>query len=191
MRLLEEQHGPEEHWQLVAFRDLDGALEWAEDQLLSRGAPPNPPRGPLPRPAHRICYGLSPEQVENFGELLEPRRFDAGETILRRGERADRIYFLVDGELSVVTELLNGELRRLSTLARGIGFGELAAVTRTLRSADVRADEATVCHALSVAGFERLSETHPEIKLVVRENLLRGVNLTVARRTHEVATLAQ
>jgi hypothetical protein len=42
-----------------------------------------------------------------------------------------------------------------------------------------------------VAGFERLSETHPEIKLVVRENLLRGVNLTVARRTHEVATLAQ
>ena len=191
VRQLEERLGAEEHWQLVAFADLDGALEWAEDQMLSRDACPRAAPGPLPLAEHPICRGLSPEQVECFEKLLEPMRFEAGATILRKGERADRIYFLLEGEVSVVTELPNGELKRLSTLSRGMSFGELAAVTRAVRSADVRADQATACHALPVAVFERLADTHPDIKLVLLENLLASVCQTVARLTHEVAVLAQ
>ena len=117
--------------------------------------------------------------------------FAAGETIVRKGDLADRIYFLTQGEVSVVTELANGELKRFSTLSRGMSFGELAAVSRARRSADVRADAATLCHALAVTSFERLAETHPGIKLVLLENLLAGVCQTVARLSHEVATLAQ
>ena len=154
-------------------------------------ARPRAAPGPLPLAAHPICRGLTPEQVESFEKLLEPMRFEANETIVRKGEPADRIYFLVEGEVSVVTELPNGELKRLSTLSRGMSFGELAAVTRSVRSADVRADEATLCHALSVASFDRLAETHPEIKLALLENLLASACQTVARLTHEVATLAQ
>ena len=91
----------------------------------------------------------------------------------------------------MVNELPNGELTRLSTLSRGMTFGELAAVNRTARSADVRADEAAACFALPVATFERLGQTHPDIKLVLLDNLLANVCQTVARLTHEVATLAQ
>ena len=191
VRQLEERLGPEEHWQLVAFPALDPALEWAEDQLLSREAGPRSAPGALPLAAHPICRGLSPEQLESFEKLLEPLRFEAGETILRKGEPADRIYFLMEGEVSVVTELPNGELTRLSTLSRGMTFGELAAVSRAPRSADVRADEAAACYALPLVSFERLAETRPDIKGVLLENLLANVCQTVARLTHEVATLAQ
>ena len=45
--------------------------------------------------------------------------------------------------------------------------------------------------SLSVARFEVLNHTHPEIKLALLENLLTGVCQTVARLTHEVASLAQ
>ena len=117
--------------------------------------------GLLPLADHPICRGLSPEQVESFEKLLEPMRFEAGDTIVRKGENADHIFFLVEGEVSVVTELPNGELKRLSTLSRGMSFGELAALTRSARSADVRADEASVCHALSLASFERLPRRIP------------------------------
>jgi glutaminase len=191
VRRLEEGLGAEEHWQLVAFASLDPALEWAEDQLLARVASAGGAPGPLPLSAHPICQGLSPEQVESFEKLLVPMRFAAGETILRKGDAADRIYFLTEGEVSVVTELSNGELTRLSTLSRGMTFGELAAVSRAARSADVRADETACCHALPLATFERLGETRPDIKLVLLENLLANVCQTVARLTHEVATLAQ
>ena len=190
VRRLEESLGAEGRWQLFAFASLDPALEWAEDQLLAHVAPSDAP-GPLPLSAHPICRGLSPEQVESFEKLLHPMRFAPGETILRKGDAADRIYFLVEGEVSVVTELGNGELARLSTLSRGMTFGELATVSRAPRTADVRADEAAVCRVLPLASFERLGETRPDIKLVLLENLLANVCQTVARLTHEVATLAQ
>jgi glutaminase len=191
VRQLEEGLGPEEHWRLAVFPSLDAALEWAEDQLLAQLRTPSADEGPLPLAAHPICRGLSPEQVERFEKLLEPMRFAAGETIVRRGEPADRIYFLVDGEVSVVNELPNGELARLSTLSRGMTFGELAAVSRAPRSADVRADDAAACFALPVASFDRLGASEPGIKLVLLENLLANVCQTVARLTHEVAALAQ
>jgi glutaminase len=191
LRLLEEQLGPEEHWKLVAFRDLDPALEWAEDQLLRGEVAPDAPAEPLALAAHPICRGLAPEQVEALEKRLEPMRFDSGELILKRGEPADCIYFLAAGEVSVVTELANGELKRLSTLSRGMLFGELAAVSRGVRSADVRADEPVVCFALPMAEFERLGEERPDVKLVLLENLLANACGTVARLTLEVATLAQ
>jgi glutaminase len=191
VRRLEEGLGAEEHWQLVAFSSLDPALEWAEDQLLARVAPAIGAPGPLPLSEHPICRGLSPEQVESFEKLLDPMRFAAGQMILRKGDAADRIYFLTEGEVSVVTELSNGELTRLSTLSRGMTFGELATVSRAARTADVRADQASSCHALPLATFERLGETRPDIKLTLLENLLANVCQTVARLTHEVATLAQ
>jgi hypothetical protein len=55
----------------------------------------------------------------------------------------------------------------------------------------MRADEATLCHTLPVTSYERLADTNPDIKLVLLENLLASVCQTVARLTHEVATLAQ
>jgi CRP-like cAMP-binding protein len=114
-------------------------------------------------------------EVEALEKLLEPMRFAAGETIVRKGDAADRIYFLVEGEVSVVTELPSGEL---------------AALSRAPRWADVRADGAASCFALPLASFERLGETRPGIKLVLLENLLGNVCQTVARLTQEVAALA-
>jgi glutaminase len=191
VRFLEERLGPDEHWRLVALPDLDSALEWAEARLLAEHAGGVAGSDPIPLAAHPICRGLGPAQLEVFEKLLEPMRFEAGERIVRKGEAADRFYFLAGGEVSVVTELASGELRRLSTLSSGMTFGELAAVSRTLRSADVRADEPVACWALPLAEFDRLGESHPDVKLVLLENLLVNVCQTVARLTHEVSTLAE
>jgi glutaminase len=192
VRYLEERLGPDEQWRLAAFPDVDAALEWAEAHLLAEHAPGGAdPVEPLLLAAHPICRGLSPSQVETFEKLLEPVRFEAGEPIVRKGEPADRLYFLASGEVSVVTELPSGELKRLSTLSRGMSFGELAVVSRTPRSADVRADEPVTGWALPVAAFDRLGESHADVKLVLLENLLANVCQTVARLTHEVSTRAE
>jgi CRP-like cAMP-binding protein len=175
----------------VTFPDLDPALEWTEDQLLRSEVGRGVESLPLPLAGHPICRGLGPEQVEALAKRLETLRFEAGELILRKGDPADCMYFLAAGEVSVVTELPNGELRRLSTLSRGMVFGELAAVSRGARSADVRADEPAVCFALPMEELERLGEERPDVKLVLLENLLANVCHTVARLTLEVATLAQ
>jgi CRP-like cAMP-binding protein len=69
-------------------------------------------------------------------------------------------------------------------------FGELALLDRAPRSADVRADQAVECYVLSAAAFERLGETHPELKIRLLENLLRGTYQMVSALNVEVAALA-
>jgi CRP/FNR family transcriptional regulator, cyclic AMP receptor protein len=40
--------------------------------------------------------------VQNLLPYMTRRKYSAGETLVRKGERADRLYYLVDGEIEVV-----------------------------------------------------------------------------------------
>jgi len=74
--------------------------------------------------------------------------------------------------------------------AAGMTFGELSIVSDAERSADVRADEPSECHALSIEEFRALGGSRPDIKLVLLENLLRNASQTAMRLTRELAALA-
>ncbi|MEX2208469.1 MAG: glutaminase A [Myxococcota bacterium] len=175
---------------MLVFAELDRALEYCEDRVLGRsergGAGPA-----LAILDHPALQGLAPAQVLELESRLSLCSFAAGERIIRSGDQADRIYFIVSGEVSVSAELANGKQKRLSTLTAGMTFGELAMVNRSPRSADVRADTKTECYALAVAEFDRLGEKHAEIKLTLLENLLRTLSRTAARLTGEVLALSR
>jgi CRP-like cAMP-binding protein len=108
---------------------------------------------------------------------------------VRAGETAQAMYLLLAGQASVVVELPSGQLKRLATLAPGMAFGELAIVSRSARSADIRADEAVDCLVLSADTFEELGRNHPAIKLTLLENMLRQAYDTVSRLNRELAAL--
>ncbi len=183
---LSRDGGPHLH----VFPELDRALEFCENRLLGKSEIGR--AGPTLRLSdHPALQGLEPAQVLELESRLERRSFAAGELIVRRGDEADRIYFIVGGEVSVAAELSNGQLKRLSTLSAGMTFGELAMVNRSPRSADVRADTATECYAIGVAEFDRLGEKHPEIKMKLLENLLRTLSRTATRLTGEVLELSR
>jgi glutaminase len=172
-----------------AFPDIDSALEWCEDQLLraARGAAPS--AAAIPLADHEICRGLDARALADLERLLERKRFARGESIVRAGETAQAMYLLLAGQASVVIELPSGQLKRLATLAPGMAFGELAIISRSARSADIRADEAVDCLALSADTFEELGRSHPAIKLTLLENLLRQAYDTVSRLNRELAAL--
>ncbi len=175
---------------LFAFPELDRALEFCENRLLGRSELAVA-SAELPLGEHPALDGLRPEQIHELESRLERLAFDAGALIVRRGDPADRIYFIVRGEVSVTAELPNGQLKRLSTLSAGMTFGEIAMVNRSPRSADVRADCATECYALGIAAFDALDEKHSELKLALLENLLRTLSRTASRLTGEVLELSR
>jgi len=175
----------------VMFSDLDVALEWCEIRLLARrrsdgGAAP----APLALAQHEFCRGLDRQALAHLEGLLEHRRFERGAYIIRKGDAAGEIYLLISGEVSVMVALADGGLKRLSTLSAGMTFGELAIIDRTARSADVRADMPVECYILSAAALDRLGDTHPAIKVVLLQNMLRSAHQMVSRLNQEVATLA-
>ena len=66
---------------------------------------------------HRLCIGASADDIAALEARVERRSFEAGQTILRRSDAADALYFLMRGEVSVIVAPGGGH-KRLSTLGR-------------------------------------------------------------------------
>jgi len=96
---------------------------------------------------------------------LEPAVFTPGDTILRRGEIGNRIYFIHRGNVQV----LSGDERQVvATLGDGDFFGELALLTRQPRSASIRAVDYCNLYTLEKREFDLVLDKFPEFAEEVR-----------------------
>jgi CRP-like cAMP-binding protein len=111
---------------------------------------------------------------------LAPREF-----AVRRGDPADALFLVVQGEVSVLAAGTDGQLHRLSTLSAGMGFGESALSGGGTRTASVRADTRSVCWVLDRAAYQALDGAAQAIRVKLLENLLRSSARIVARLTGE------
>lgn len=174
---------------LLTFAELDLALEWCERTLLrAAGEQIQPPRVELRD--HEVLRGLSPDGLERVERILERRRIEPGALAVRRGDVADELFLITQGEMSVTLDLSTGERRRLATLSSGMVFGELSIMSRERRTADVRADSTVECYAISADDLDRLGVSDPAVKCVLLENLLRVAGRLARRMTDELAALA-
>jgi CRP-like cAMP-binding protein len=121
---------------------------------------------------------------------MERRSFVARETVFLKGDPADELFLLVQGALSVVTDLPGGRVRRLATLSPGVGFGEPSMIEGAVRTASVRADRPTVCWVLTRAAFDSLDTSRPPLKIRLLENLLRSATATFGRLSLEAVSEA-
>jgi glutaminase len=192
IRFLEEQltSDDQERTWLHIFHDMDIAIEWCENRLIADQRPNDSSLESVTLAEHDLCRGLAPEAVAFLETLLESRRYDPGELIVRKGEPADEIYLLMTGEVSVRVDLPNGQIKRLSTLSPGMAFGEIAVINRSVRSADVHADKHVECYLLSTNAFDKLGETNPMIKMTLLQNLLRNFYRMLTMVEREVTTLS-
>ena len=98
------------------------------------------------------------ETLEREVERMKPRRFLAGQTIIREGDPADSFFVLTRGAASVRQNGPNGE-REISTLKAGDFFGEIGLLSGTVRNATVRATAPTEVLELDANGFRELVES--------------------------------
>jgi len=174
----------------VSFQpQLDLGLEWCERGLLERYAAAHPASAIASLADHRLCIGASANDIAALEARVERSAYEPGSMIVRRGDAADKLYFLVRGEVSVIVELPHGGFKRLSTLSAGMGFGESALIAGGIRSADVRADTAVECCTLSAEAFARLEHECPRLMIRLMHNLLHSTANTAVRLTAEVAAL--
>ncbi len=88
------------------------------------------------------------------------RQAAPGTAITRAGEQSDAAFFILAGRTVAGTTGGEGEYRALSSMATGDIFGEIAALTGSVRTADVVAEEEAARRADSevrerIAGYSR------------------------------------
>lgn len=120
---------------LRPLRRMDASVDVldADIALLQRV----PMLHPLPLPA-----------IEQLARGLEPLAVPAGTAVVTEGEIGDRYYVIESGEADVL-----GEDRTVATLGPGEGFGEIALLRSTRRTATVVAKSALELRALSSDRF--------------------------------------
>ena len=105
-----------------------------------------------------LFAGLDAARIAEIARLLKREVVPANYVIVRRGERADAMFFIMSGEVEV--DIPPTPLR----LGRGHYFGEIALLRDTARTATVTAVSECQLLALEATDFRRLLEAHPDLK---------------------------
>lgn len=101
---------------------------------------------------------LDASSIAEIASLLKPQVVPAGAVVVRKGDRAEAMFFIMAGEVEV--EILPEPV----VLGAGQHFGEIALLNRTDRTATVSAITACRLLALEVSDFQRLLQVHPTIR---------------------------
>lgn len=167
------------------FGHVDGALEWAEEQMLGAQVGDSAANQDTPLARAGIFAGLTPKEMATVERHLRRTEIDKGRTIFAQGESGSDLFIITSGTASAYLHQDRGADIRLTTFAPGTVFGELAILDPGPRSATVIADEALVCFALSDEDFVLLSSDAPKIAIKILANLSRALSrrLRQANRT--------
>ena len=115
---------------------------------------------------------LDANAIAAVAQLLKPRSVSANQAIVRRGDVADAMFFIMEGEVEI--ELMPSPAR----LKQGDFFGEIALVENVRRTATVLSLTDCRLLVLETADFGRLIDQIPELKTQIertaKERLAEG-----------------
>jgi CRP/FNR family transcriptional regulator, cyclic AMP receptor protein len=133
---------------------------------------------------YSLFGGLQPDELEFIRPLLETKSFNADDVLLREGQPNDRIYFMLEGSVSIER---SGTV--LATLGEGDTFGEMEFLDVMPAVATVRARVATTVAAISNRALRELSRTSMRAFALVVMNLARDLSRRLRRMDEIVAGL--
>lgn len=119
-----------------------------------------------------LLQGFSKFQIRRLILMSNMVEGKAGEQLIREGDAGDRMYLVVDGEMSV-SKGLHGKRATIATLEPGDIFGEIALVSNQPRTADVFAVTDVRLLTLDWKALERLRRLSPFISSKLFLNLAR------------------
>ena len=172
------------------FADSDAALEWCETELLEQHGLDDEMADELVPLEHMDLLEHMPDwAVRAVEERFITRVFTDGTVLFDEGDEADGLYFVSAGQVAADVRLRNqAGRRRLSTIAAGSSFGELAVVDGSSRSTRIVAIEPTICHVLTPEAFEELGRRDPASGAELMRAIARSLSARLRTSTADVAS---
>ena len=166
------------------------AAEWRRAMSALRGATPATHAPSLIRPATLVDFDrlaghlpalarLDAEQRRALVSASSVREVPAGTTIVGVGEPGNAAFFILDGRAAAGTPEADGGYRSLSSMDAGDFFGEIAALTGSLRTATVVAEVPTTVVEVPAAALRALM-TVPELGSLFLTKLTERLSRTNA-----------
>jgi SulP family sulfate permease len=159
------------------FVDWDRALEWCENELLSRL--PTTESGEFTlESVLKERMDLMPYEMVHLVRYFEPINVKAGDYFIRQGDVADSMYLITKGKVEIQLELEEDTHKRLKTMMPGTIIGEMGIYTSSTRTASAKALMDTQLMKLSEKSLNSM-EAHNQLMAV---RLHRFVIMLLAER---------
>ncbi|MGB8363310.1 MAG: SulP family inorganic anion transporter [Rhizomicrobium sp.] len=169
------------------FPDLDTALEWCEDALIAERITDEAALHSLDEWLAREFGSL--ELVARLLPYLELHEFETGNYIFKQGAKADTLFFLHTGRVTILYTTPEGtELRLRSMVGRTI-LGEMGIYRTQPRMASVRADRHCVAYALSAEAIARMEADDPSLAYALHKFIVRILASRLEFANREIAGL--
>ncbi len=126
----------------------------------------------------RFFSTLSKTQIARVLWLAGTTTVSCGKTLFSKGDPADAIYVVLNGEIAIEINSVKGRSVRVATLKDGAVFGELAALDGGKRTADARASRDTVLLRISKQTVQNLIAETPDFSMAIIKDLIEKLRNT-------------
>ena len=165
------------------IRELDHALEWCENELITQ-------HQGLARESTNLRDWFvqildSEDDADELIRRCQRIEVDATEIIVRAGDVADSMHFILDGRVGIMVPADDGRTTRVRSLGSYTTIGEMGLVSHAPRSATIQAEVASVLYVLNTHQFEAIKADVPELgqKLLTYFVSVMAERLSFANRT--------
>jgi len=125
-----------------------------------------------------VFADAGPLEREVLRSRMITERYEAGDLIYREGAPADRVVFIVSGQVEIVAAVGTGHERRLAVLGAGNACGDLRLTGDQRRAETARAMDVVVVRTIGLAVWEAgtngLLRSDPTERRVLASVLRRG-----------------
>lgn len=112
----------------------------------------------------KVLHGLSPEQMAGFVQRMRKISVPANTRIFNQGDDADKMFFLIKGEVQILRKNGGGSECEIATLADGETFGEMGILTEQGRSASAVTKINSYFYTLDKSDFSFCIAETPELQ---------------------------
>ena len=120
-----------------------------------------------------LLSGLNEKELKSMVKLSRERRFESGQTIVKKGEGGVGFYLILEGTVEI-----RSEGKTLSNLGPGQFFGEMSVLDNQPRSADVVTVQPSRVLILTAWEFKGLISQNPRIAVKMMQELVRRLRNT-------------
>ncbi len=115
---------------------------------------------------------LEQEELDVMADVIEYQKIEGNTVIVKEGSVGDSLFYIVEGQIEIKKETMEGKHAILARYRKGATVGEMALVEEvSTRSATATAIEDTEILTLSRGNFEKVIDTHPRIAVKILRNI--------------------
>ncbi|MCZ8516392.1 cyclic nucleotide-binding domain-containing protein [Paenibacillus filicis] len=148
---------------------------------------------------HSLLHGVSDSDLEVVASTMEKVCYKAGDQLIVEGAAGNECYFILNGQVQVLSKTLIGKQVVLAELGPGSLIGEIALLQQEKRTAGVKALGDVDALRLDRASFQRLAEASPyfheslsySAEIRIKHGLLRKASIWSAIPDSELRGLAE